>query len=308
MVTNALSTSTTAIDVGWWQATLDAWTTTPESIKGVLIGAVLTGVVSTIVTILANRHARKTQAKQFEFEERERARERTLQLRRDVYMPAVDALVGMFTMLGQMVNLKATDQSIAAATQSFGTSISRVQMVASEQTIKVVSALQRAMLAEMAAIHVDVYPMQLRKSDIDIAESARSAYAQSRDQIVELMRIYRTECADDPPRWEELRRQFDFAVQEHDLHLKRWAQLSADQLENQQTALTGYAGRMEMLMGLLNSALVSVRKELEFEGAEAALAEELRVTADSAKVSLEKIASVIGPTIEKIRNDQVAEI
>jgi hypothetical protein len=67
--------------------------------------AVIAASIAFLTTILTNKNSRKQLRMQLQHEAQERERERAMALRRDVFLPAAEALIRGQQALGQVVNL-----------------------------------------------------------------------------------------------------------------------------------------------------------------------------------------------------------
>src|SRR5262245_17494427 len=101
----------------------------PESIWGAIVGALIGSGLTLVGVWLTNRQALKQQRLLFAHESKEKQRERLSNLRRDVYLPAIDAVVSMGNTLSRLVNEDPTDEEITKHAVIFGSAIARVQMV-----------------------------------------------------------------------------------------------------------------------------------------------------------------------------------
>jgi hypothetical protein len=272
-------------------------TRVPDTIWGVILGAGLTFVGSWI----SGKITKSLQLQQLDFERTERVRERTQQLRRDVYLPAADATVNMVAVLGRMLNLSVTDAEAIEANQAFAIAISRVQLVASSDTIRAVSELQRLILKELAQIQADIHPMRLRKSDLDIAKHWQDSFAKERAGVLEQMTAHNLEGGGKTNRFDALKRQFEYVDKQCADHSREWGELSLLQFADQVKVLAHFVARLDPLLEAQTRALVKVRKELELEAAESVLLEELKATAVVGKQALESMLATAQATMEAMR-------
>jgi hypothetical protein len=127
--------------------------------------------VTTVVTILANRHARRLQQDQFKFDSEQRSAERRQQLRSDVYLPAAEAIVGMAALVGRVVDLKANEEELNRESRAFGVAIARVQAIATPETMRRVSDLQRTAMTEFMAFRCARMPLVARQYSMALRRS-----------------------------------------------------------------------------------------------------------------------------------------
>jgi hypothetical protein len=119
--------------------------------------AALSAVVSFVSSRLSNRNARQQLETQLKHDAEQRDRDRAMTLRRDVYLPAIEAVVRSHAALGHAANL---DSDIAASGKQLVTDlaeIAKVHLVASEATVKAIMAFTNALMPaylELAALRI----------------------------------------------------------------------------------------------------------------------------------------------------------
>jgi hypothetical protein len=281
----------------------------PESIWGIIVGALLT----LIPVIVSNRHSRKQQAQQLQFESTERQRERRVNLRRDVYLPAADAIVGM---TGAAAKLLGGDPSsadqIIAGSQAFGAALTRIQMVATPETVRRVGEYQRAFLKAISLLQRLNHPMMLRKADIDLAHSARQAYHKERMKFIELRREYHLSGVRDPQRLQGIEQQAAFIEQRHAEEHSECLRLMLAQETSRLEMFREFGKQMTELAKLQAPVLAAIRSELE-AGDESALIEsaliegEARKTAVVGLQTLTDMVPLLENSIEGLRSDVEAD-
>jgi hypothetical protein len=277
----------------------------PGSVWGAIGGALLT----LIPVIVSNRHSRKLQAQQLAFESRERQRERRISLRRDVYLPAADAVVGM---VGAMAKLLGGDPSSAdqliSGSQAFGAALTRIQMVGTPETVRHVAEYQRAFLAAISLLQRLNHPMMLRKADIDAAHRSRQAYHDERMKCIELMKEYNLSGVRDPQRFHRIEQQAAFAGEQWAEEHSEWLRLMLAQETARLELIREFGKQMTELAKLQAPVLAAIRSELEAGDDESALIEEeARKTAIVGLQTLTDMVPLIESSMEGLRADVEAD-
>jgi hypothetical protein len=277
----------------------------PESIGGVITGSVLT----LIGVWMTNRHNLRQQRQEFEFERGERQRERQVSLRRDVYLPAADAITSMVSAMAKMLGGETSSaEQITAGAQAFGAALTRIQMVATPGTVRCVAEYQRAFLRAISVLQKLNHPMMLRKADIEIAHNTRQGYHDERMKCIELMKEYNLAGMRDPQRFQRIEQQAAYAGQ-------RWAEAHSEWLllmHAQETArlemVREFGGQMTELAKLQAPVLAAIRGELEASDASALIAEETQKTTTVGLQSMADMIPFLESGIERLRADVQADV
>jgi hypothetical protein len=132
-------------------------------------------------------------------------------LRRDVYLPAIDAVTGMSAALGRLAVGDPADEEVSKIGTEFTAALARIQMVCSPESLRLVAEVQRAYLATMIELQKRKFPMKLRGAQINIAKNSRDDYHTERMKCVELMKEYNLAGVHDLPRWETIQQRSRFA-------------------------------------------------------------------------------------------------
>lgn len=284
----------------------------PGSVWGAIGGALLT----LIPVIVSNHHSRKQQAQQqefdrrqqaqqLEFESRERQRERQVSLRRDVYLPAADALIGMVGAMGKMLGLDPSSaEEIITGAHAFGAAITRIQMVASAETVRRVAEYQRAFLIALSVLQRLHHPMMLRQGEIDAAHKSRQGYHDERMKCIELMKEYNLSGVRDPERFHRIEQQAAFVGERFAENHTEWLRLMLLQETARLELAREFVKQMTELAKLQAPALAAIRSELESGVNESALIEEeARTTAVIGVQTLNDMIPLIERTIDNLRAD-----
>jgi len=108
----------------------------PPSIWGTVVGAGL----SLPALVLSLRHARQLQAAQFAHDAKERARERELSWKRDIYSAAAESATRLCALLTLTANIEASDKDLSLICTEENAKLSKVNLIANSETIQAVQA------------------------------------------------------------------------------------------------------------------------------------------------------------------------
>lgn len=275
----------------------------PESIWGIAIGSALTlfGVA------LTNRHSLKQQRQQFEFESRERQHERLASLRKDVYLPAADAVTGMIAIMASMIGDEVSQEQMNEGARTLAAALTRIQMVAQSETIKKVSEFQREYLHAFRVLQQHRMPMMLRKTDIRLAADQQQSCHDERMACVQQMKEYNDAGGKDERRFHALRQAAEvWSERWADAH-GEWLRLTLAQEEARLNMAREFTVRMTALIKLQAPLLATVRGELETDEASALLAEEAEQTAAVGIQAISDVVPMLERNVEGFRQDVAAD-
>lgn len=275
-----------------------------------VIGGALIGVVSGFLTAwITNRHGRKLLARQLESESRERQRERQVNLRRDVYLPAADAVVSLSVAMGRMAGGdRAAAEQLMDVIQAFGSALTRMQMVATPETIRHVAGYQRATLKTVSFLQRQNHSLMLIRVDIDIAAEARDSHMTERTKLVEMMKAYNIDGGRDLARFERIQQQDALAEHERAEAHREWLRHVHAFETTRLEMIREYINHLTELSQLQAPVLAAIRRELETgEDSHALIAEEAERTAAVGLQGIREQIPLIEAGIERIRTEIAAD-
>jgi hypothetical protein len=282
--------------IGWWQQIVIDWTAMPESLRTIAVGLVagaLGFLLSMFSNFLANRHARKLQAQTFEFEQSQRQEERHQQLRREVYLPAAEAAVATLTVFGKTADVAIDDSDIQKIIQPFSIAVAQVQLVGGPETVRAVSAAQRAILKAFIECMGERIPLKGRHAAIQIADRMHKQHQADLDRWLEMMRQYNLEGTRDNAKWAAIQEQNKFSEQQRDEVWREWQTLTRLQVQEILAIVRGAPARLAPIYKALNPALVAMRVELKMDPAREMLEQELQKNLAETTASLESFVSTL---------------
>jgi hypothetical protein len=113
-----------------------------DTVWAALTGAAIASGVSLLTSILSNRNSRKQLRMQLQDNALQRDRDRAMALRRDVYLPAAEAIAHMQVTLGRLLDLDVDQTEIGRQMCADLSTLAKVHLVAKEPTVKALMAHQ----------------------------------------------------------------------------------------------------------------------------------------------------------------------
>jgi hypothetical protein len=242
-------------------------------------------------TWLANRHARKMQSQQLAFEKAERARDRLMSVRREVYLPAIDAAARMVTTYAKITEAKSGFELIGKAWIEFSSAMAKVQMVAGERTIRAVAELVRKHERVLVSVMDDGLTIQMLHSKANVVNGLRERQLSESQRIIELMRAFNLEGRSDQQEWDRLNRAVDASEAALEELTTDYGELCKKQIAMNVQVAHNAMPPLHDLVDVHSEALIAIRLELDISDGGDALADEARRTAIASKEQLQKILS-----------------
>ena len=113
-----------------------------QSIPAVIWSGVIASLLTLSGVFMSNLSNTNRLKLQLQHDEREKAKERTATLRREVYLRTVEELVRANAHLSGLPQLDITKTNLAEGLQGFASAAARLQLVAEPQTALLVNQLQ----------------------------------------------------------------------------------------------------------------------------------------------------------------------
>lgn len=231
----------------------------PDTLVGIVIGSMFTlaGVV------LTNRSNLKNLKLQLVHDRGEKARERSLSLRRDVYLGAAEAISAALNTVVRYPDLSLDHAQLMADYRDRSSHIAKIHVIAKESTALQLMAFMRELGAVYLRLNIERAELIKIRSQMQSLMEQMHRHNSGRDQYLELMKRFNIEGVMDQRRMEVLKSGFDFeqqqatrAADEHDRLLETLRPKHLGFVELCQT-------EERRLAAMLLPVIAGVREELE---------------------------------------------
>jgi signal transduction histidine kinase len=241
----------------WINAILSAHV--PDAIWAALIAA----AVAITSTQLANWHSRKMMRMQLRDGSLQRDRDRAMSLRRDVYLPAAEAIVRIQAALGQLVDLKADQNKIARRMSADLATLAKVHLVATEPTVRALMAYQKVVMPAFLEIVAERSPLIVHRLGVEDHQKYVDRADAEVERIVQLMRQHNISGSGDQAAFERLTAQSTIEQNTRKHHLDKQSTLRRALLLGQLALTERMAELAVNTAELIPDALICSRQELE---------------------------------------------
>lgn len=249
-------------------------------IPGVVWGAVVSAAFTLLTVTLTERRNIKRTREQREHDSLEKARDRTMTLRREVYMPVMAEFNAAMNFLATMPSHTIDVIGKAEPLNAFATAAAKLSLVSSPTTAIAIHRLSvecGALRIRFAQVSIDIAQAQ---GQIDIHSKLRDGHIAEMNRINATLKEINEAGERDDRRFGVLGEQYKFARKLFDQEVA-----AIDELTREHQHLYGVFGRtfLPALRGLLDKsiqAMVAMRQDLGQEDVAEDLIRELKANAE----------------------------
>ena len=244
----------------------DAWSgfvAALHQVPDVVWAALIAAGVAFVSTWLSNRNSRKQLRMQLASTAQQQDRDRTMSLRRDVYLPAVEALARLQGALGQLTDVNADQEAIGRQIVTDLATLAKIHLVASESTITALMEYQKAFMPAYLELIELRGPLVSRRRAIDLEQTFMDAAIAEHKQLVQLMKEQHISGSEDSARLQRLKLQSDNVLNRHKDHNAKQGALWQEQIAAQLNIADRLTEIIARTAPLIPSALLSARKDVD---------------------------------------------
>lgn len=191
--------------------------------------------------------------------------DREKNIKKEVYMEAVEAITYSQNMIPSFSNLKLSEEQITSSMVSNSGKIARVQIVGSKETVKAVTKYMSAVSGALLELMLDRSQLMLRKSDIQVLEGLRDKSQQEMDRYIAIMKNLNLEGNTDQSLWKSINASVDYEQNQYDKYQVEiddlWSAQNKEHLEYSRKCM----GKFYEITSFLPDVVLSVRNELDLE-------------------------------------------
>jgi hypothetical protein len=259
-------------------------------------GALAAGGIALLAVWLSNKNSRRQLAMQLLADKHQRERDRNMAVRRDVYIPAAEAISRIQSMISELADF-STDPSMLSRriTADLG-ALAKVSVLGTDATVFAISRLTAAsMLAYLQLTAVRQKLLQ-RHGKLKAALAARDAAVSQRQQISELLHQAFKAGSSEPTLLRRLQTQFECDAKAAEARQAEVEQLFEEHANEEREVHLRVLETNQKVLKHVPDALLAVRRELELPINEAALrrmfAEQQAATLEVARRFLEHTGEI----------------
>jgi hypothetical protein len=228
----------------------------PDVVWAAVIASVLT-ITGVIITNIWNKRCLMLQLKHIS---NENDKEREMNLRRDIYLPAVEATTSAISFLARLPDVNISEYN--TLNEKLGRAMAKIEIIANMDTITAVAAINEKFIAGLLDLTSKRVPLMEIDGNIHLFDKIIKVNEVERDKALEQMKEFNAQHITDTRLWEIVQGRFDNAQAEISNYLEK---LGKEQDRH-------YKLKLEILLEcirtginiqkMLPSAVIAIRKEL----------------------------------------------
>lgn len=209
-------------------------------------------------------------------------------MRKDIYLAASEAISTGLITVSQFSDLDIPHNKLTEAYIDKSPSITKVYVIAKEQTVKAVTNFVGELSATYLRLFAKRYPLVVEKQQLAFLKEQMDGFAKERDRMVELMKQFNLDGKADQRQWDVINKNFQFESNRVTETIKQHATRSRIFYANQIEYMKECIAEHNKLSRLLVPVLISVRTELALPIDEVAYIDVIEESIRKQKASLKE--------------------
>jgi hypothetical protein len=231
----------------------------PNTVWAALIAA----GVAFLTTTLSNRNSRKQLQMQLGHSARERERDRAMALRRDVYLPAIEAVTRAHGALGLLVDLDADLSALGKQMTADFATLAKVQLIAGETTVRGLLGFQKALMPAYFELLAHRSSLAIRRGAIATEQALIDRALAEHRRFVQMMQQINLSAIPDGPAMERVKAQPEIQMNEMKVHVAKQAELHREQTAEHLSVTARLSDLSLEIARFMPDTLISARQELD---------------------------------------------
>ncbi|MDR3391605.1 MAG: hypothetical protein P4L77_07710 [Sulfuriferula sp.] len=188
--------------------------------------------------------------------------EREKNIKKEVYLQAVEALTRTQNIVGTLSNLNTDEQKITAGMVNDSGLIAKVQIVGSERTVKAVTTIMASIGTAIMELMLERGILVERKNTIEMLEGFRSRAQGEIDRYIAIMKNLNLEGNQDKRLWDSINNSVQFETQQRDKFSQEISDLWKTQNKEHLKFTQKCMNKFFEITSLLPDAVLAVREDL----------------------------------------------
>jgi hypothetical protein len=235
----------------------------PLALWVTIVVAVASPLFTLITVWRSNANSRRNLRNQLAHDTEQRDLERKMSLRREVYLQAAAALTHTNALVGRAANVEYDQNKIADKFTADLATISKVHIVASDDTIEAVMTYIKELGPAFMEMSRRRLPLAIRKKMIETHVALMNKAGSDRERFIAIMQQYNLQGVRDKEKWDAVNAQAQYASEQFDSQRTIVDQLGIDQTKGQLEISERIMELAARNTKLLPDAILAVRNEME---------------------------------------------
>jgi hypothetical protein len=232
-------------------------------IPDVVWAALIAAGVAFFTTTLSNRNSRRQLGMQLDSDALQQKLEREMALKREVYLPATEAVVRSQSALARLIDFNTDYVEISRQMTADLAILAKVHLVGSQLTVRALMNFSRELSPAYAEMLILRSPLIIRKRAIDLEQTYLDAAIAEHTRFVQMMKAHNLSGNADQTVMNRLDAQCANELKTHALHSKKQAALWKEQRVEQLALIERYSQLFDTIMPLVPEAILAARRDLQ---------------------------------------------
>ncbi len=228
-----------------------------------LCGAILAATIALIGILVTHRGNERRLLRQLEHDRGQKRVDREMELRKEVYLGAAEAIDAGLVTLSNYANLTKTPEELFREFNEKRGALSKVHLIAKESTVTAVLAFSIEFGEEVKRLSLLRHPLTQTRARLELLGNQIQLFGKERDRMVELMKQLNFEGNNDPHRWDFVRNTFEFEKNRVDDFIAEQLSLDAKLKGDWAVFASECFSAANRVSSLVAPAVKAVRDELE---------------------------------------------
>ncbi len=246
---------------------LDQFLNELEHYIGLVPDVVWAAVIASLLTLagvlVTNRNSRLQLVARLHHDSEQRDRERAMRLKREIYVPATEAVFRLSRIINRLTDLTMTDKEISKESGDALAAIGKVQLIASNATVQAISAYMHMWGTTYMELVLQRTPLIVRKNSIDFLGTLIIKMNNEQERWIEHMKQLNLTGNNNAQVWDVVNQNFKNSQDACSKKISEQKEL----MKIQQGELSEFAklcfDKSMLLDGVIPPLLFSARDELE---------------------------------------------
>lgn len=188
--------------------------------------------------------------------------EREKNIKKEVYLQAVEALTRTQNIVSSLANLNIDQQKISSEMLNDSGLIAKVQIVGSEKTVKAVATIMASIGTAIMELMLERAGLIARKNEIDLLDEYRSKAQSEIERYISIMKDLGLEGNRDQRLWDTINNNIQFETQQRDKFAQDVSNLREVQNKEHLEFSHRCMNRFFEIISLLPDVVLAIRGEL----------------------------------------------
>ena len=232
-------------------------------IPDVVWAAIIASLLTVLGVFLTNRGSSHRLLKELLHDSEQRDRERNMDLRREIYLKAAEALTVNHMVLMKLSDLSTSYSELSNQFSKTTASISKVNIIGSNKTVEAVTTLSSIIGKKFLELSAQRYPLMLRLEKIKVQNGLHDQSAKERGRMVEIMKEHNMQGSTDKNLWETINQNFEFEKNRCEEYLDKISKLQEQNGQEQMQLTLACLQALKETGEYFTPALCAVREEMD---------------------------------------------